>query len=422
MRDSVNALERAALWSAIGSVGAASASIAASQTLLGLSLALMLILLALRRTSLRLPSGWPLLAFFAAWTVLSWLVNGHLHEGLPQIKKFYVLLIVVAVATLLRGLRDARWVVGLWIALCGLSSLWGFWQFWQKWHAAQAAGENFYTVYVAARITGFNSHWMTFSQQLMLGLLAGVALVLWDSSTAAKWKRAAVVSVAVCALAIILAMTRGVWFATGAALTYLLWAWRRWAVLALPVVALAAFAVGPQGLRDRMISIVHPHGETDSNSHRYVCFRTGVEMIKARPVFGLGPEMPGIEFYRYLPSDIHRPLPDGFYGHLHNIYTQYSAERGIPAMLAIVGFLLWNLGLWARALAGLRRGQGGERDGEAGAALRNCAWLLRAGIAMVVAILVTGLFDHDLGASAILAMTLGGVAAIDCAYREALHA
>jgi hypothetical protein len=40
---------------------------------------------------------------------------------------------------------------------------------------------------------------------------------------------------------------------------------------------------------------------------------------------------------------------------------------------------------------------------------------------MVVAILVTGLFDHDLGASAILAMTLGGVAAIDCAYREALH-
>jgi O-antigen ligase len=418
MHESGNALERAALWSAVGSAGAAAASIAASELLLGMSVALVLVLLALRRTVLRLPSGWPLLAFFVGWTILSWLVNGHIHEGLPQIRKFYVLLIVVVVATLLRGLRDARWVMLLWIVLCALSSLWGFWQFGHKWQAAHAAGTSFYLAYVAVRMTGFNSHWMAFSQQLMLGLLAGVALVLWDRATEAKWKRAVAVSVAVCAVAIILAMTRGVWFATGAALLYLLWAWRRWAVLALPLVALAAFALGPQGLRDRMISIVRPHGETDSNMHRYVTFRTGMEMIKAHPLFGLGPEMPGIEFQHYVPSDIRRPLPDGFYGHLHNIYTQYAAERGIPAMLAMVGFLAWNLGLWARALAGLPRGgSGGASPG-----IQNCAWLLRAGVAMIIGILVTGLFDHDLGASTILTMTLGGVAAIDCAYREAIRA
>jgi len=232
-----------------------------------------------------------------------------------------------------------------------------------------------------------------------------------------RWKWVAAVSVAVCAVGIILAMTRGVWFATLAALLYLLWAWRRWAVLALPLIAVAAYALGPQGLRDRMISIVRPHGETDSNGHRYVCFRTGVEMIKAHPLFGLGPEMPGIQFQQYVPSDIHRPLPDGFYGHLHNIYTQYAAERGIPAMLAIVGFLLWNLGLWARALAALSR----AGSQAAGSSVQDSAWLLRAGIAIVIGILVTGLFDHDLGASAILTMTLGGVAAIDCAYREAMH-
>jgi O-antigen ligase len=418
MHESGNALERAALWSAIGSVGAAAASIAASELLLGMSVGLVLVLLALRRTVLRLPSGWPLLAFFVSWTILSWLVNGHIHEGLPQIRKFYVLLIVVVVATLFRGLRDARWVMLLWIVLCALSSLWGFWQFGHKWQAAHAAGVSFYLAYVASRMTGFNSHWMTFSQQLMLGLLAGVALVLWDRATPAKWKRAVVVSVAVCAVAIILAMTRGVWFATGAALLYLLWAWRRWAVLALPLVAVAAFAFGPQGLRDRMTSIVRPHGETDSNMHRYVTFRTGVEMIKAHPLFGLGPEMPGIEFQQYVPPDIRRPLPEGFYGHLHNIYTQYAAERGIPAMLAMVGFLLWNLGLWARALARFPR----ERSGEHSPRVPSCAWLLRAGVAMIIAILVTGLFDHDLGASTILTMTLGGVAAIDCAYREAIRA
>ncbi len=412
MQESGNAVERAALWSAIGSVGAASASVAASELLLGVSVALVLVLVALRRTVLRLPSGWPLLAFFVGWTLLSWLANGHIHQGLPQIRKFYVFLIAVVAATLLRGLRDARWVMALWIALCALSSLWGFWQFWHKWHVAQAAGTNFYLAYVAARITGFNSHWMSFSQQLMLGLLAGVALVMWDRGTALVWRRAAAFCVAACALAIILAMTRGVWFATGASLLYLLWAWRRWAVLALPLVAVAAFALGPQGLRDRMISIVRPHGETDSNMHRYVTFRTGLEMIKAHPLLGLGPEMPGVAFNQYVPPDIHRPLPEGFYGHLHNIYTQFAAERGIPAMLAIVGFLLWNLRLWVRALAGL------TRPGGASAKLQACAWLLRAGVAMIAGILITGLFDHDLGASTILTMTLGGVAAIDCAYRE----
>ena len=417
MQESGGTLERAALWSAIGSVGAASASIAASQLLLGLSLALVLVLAASQRIILRLPSGWSFLAFFLGWTVLSWLANGHFHEGLPQIKKFYVFLIVVVVATLFRGLRDARWVVWLWIALCGLSSIWGFWQYWNKWHAAHVAGIDFYLAYVAARITGFNSHWMTFSQQMMLGLICGVALVLWDRSAAAKWKWAAAASVAICVVAIILAMTRGVWFAIGAALLYLLWAWRRRAVLVLPVIAVAAFALGPQGLRERMISIVRPHGATDSNMHRYVCFRTGLEMIKTHPLLGLGPEMPGIAFHQYVPPDISRPLPEGFYGHLHNIYTQYAAERGIPAMLAITGFLLWNLWLWARALARLPRGKAAEPP----SCLGDRAWLLRAGIAMIVGILVTGFFDHDLGASAILTMTLGGIAAIDTAYRETLH-
>jgi O-antigen ligase len=410
MRQAGITWERAALWSAIGSAGVVPASIAASQILLGVSLLCILALAATRQVRPRLPSGWPFLAFFVGWTLLSWLVNGHIHEGLPQIKKFFVLLIVLAVATTLRGLRDARWVAFLWIGLCGLSSLWGFWQFAQKWHAAHAAGVSFYLAYVGARITGFNSHWMTFSQQLMLGLLAGVALVLWDRRLEVKWRRAAALGVVVCGVAILLAMTRGVWFATGAALLYLLWVWKPRAILALPVLAALAFALGPQGLRDRMISIVRPHGDADSNMHRYVCFRTGVEMIKAHPLLGLGPEMPGVEFQSYVPADIRRPLPEGFYGHLHNIYTQYSAERGIPAMLAMVGFLLWNMGLWLRALV---RGPA-ER-------WRECVWLLRAGVAMVIAVLFTGLFDHDLGSSAILAMTLGGVAAVDAAYREVLN-
>ena len=416
MPESDTALQRAALYCAIGSAGAIAASIAVSQILLGASLALVIILVATGQAPLRLPSGWPLLAFFVAWTLLSWLLNGHLYEGRFQIRKFYCLLIVVVIATTFRGLRDARRVVAIWLVLSALSGIWGLDQFWRKWELARGAGSSFYSSYVAARITGFNSHWMTFSQILMFASLGGVALLLWDRATPARWRWAAGVSVLLCGLAIVLAMTRGVWLGTGAGLLYLLWAWRRWTVLAVPLLAVLAFAAGSPGLRERMISIVHPHGETDSNMHRYVTFRTGVAMIKAHPLLGLGPDMIRYEFQQYVPADIPRPLPEGFYGHLHNIYVQYSAERGIPAMLAIVGFLVWNMWLWLRRLRAPAPGVDNAPDTAA------AAWLLRAGVAMLIAVLVAGLFEHSLGNSVVLTLTLSSVAMIDSACRETVHA
>src|ERR1035438_7428491 len=132
MQASDTLLQRAALCCAIGSAGSIAASIAVSQILLGASLALVVILVATRQMPLRPPPGWPLLAFFVLWTTLSWLVNGHLREGRFQIRKFYVLLIVAVIATTFRGLRDARWVVCLWLGLGALSSLWGLGQFWRK--------------------------------------------------------------------------------------------------------------------------------------------------------------------------------------------------------------------------------------------------------------------------------------------------
>jgi O-antigen ligase len=302
-----------------------------------------------------------------------------------------------------------RWVLAIWLGLAALSSVWGLDQFWRKWEAARRAGASFYLSYVAARITGFESHWMTFSEILMFALLGGLALVLWDRSMPAKWRWAAGVAALLCGLSIVLAMTRGVWLATGAGLVYLLWAWRRWTVLALPALAALAFAVGSPGLRERMISIVHPHGDADSNMHRYVTFRTGVAMIKAHPLFGIGPEMVGPEFQQYVPADIPRPLPAGFYGHLHNIYVQFAAERGIPAMLAMIGFLVWSLWLWLRKLAA------------PGAGSADNAWLLRAGVAMLIAILVAGLFEHCLGDSEVLTMTLCTIAGVDSACGEVVR-
>jgi len=44
-------------------------------------------------------------------------------------------------------------------------------------------------------------------------------------------------------------------------------------------------------IKERVTSIVQPHGETDSNKHRDILRRTGLQMIRTHPLLGLGPEV-----------------------------------------------------------------------------------------------------------------------------------
>src|SRR5262249_8214676 len=131
-------------------------------------------------------------------------------------------------------------------------------------------------------------------------------------------------------------------------------------------------------------------------------WRTGLRMIEAHPLLGLGPEGPNRHFNEWVPPDVPRPLPEGWYGHLHNIYLQYAAERGIPTMLV----LMWLLGrmlydFW-QALKKLPPGRSDQR------------FLLQGGIAVILATLAEGFFEYNLGTSVVLTMFLVIVAA---AYR-----
>jgi O-antigen ligase len=201
----------------------------------------------------------------------------------------------------------------------------------------------------------------------------------------------------VIALAILLGWTRSIWIAALVSTAYLIACWRPRIVLLIPVVLVAGYLVAPQPMQQRIQSLVNPHGDTDSNRHRYVTFLTGIEMIKAHPWFGLGPEQIGRQFNDYVPKDL-LPLPNGFYGHLHNIYLQYAAERGIPALLVF----LWLIGeiladCW-RTLRALPPGLSEER------------FVLQAVIAVTIGILVGGLAEFNLGDSEVLMMFVSVVA------------
>jgi O-antigen ligase len=390
--------QRIAYWSALGAAAACAVSIAAWQVLLGLALAAML----LGRLTWQVPRYWQALAIFVVWTLLSMALSDAPRAGMPQVKKFYAWLTLFAVLAALRKVQDVYWLAVAWLAGGTLSALDGLRQFGMKWAKASAAGKDFYTAYVADRITGFNSHWMTFSGQMMIVLLLCLALWFWGPpEKRLRWAFA--VCLPLIALALVLAFTRGMWIATGAGALYLLWCWKRWTVALVPVLALAAFLLGPAALKDRVMSLVKPHGQMDSNDHRKYVFRTGIEMIKAHPWFGLGPQRVGAHFKEYIPADLPKTLPEGYYEHLHNIYIHFAAERGLPAMLAVIFFFAATLWDWLRRL---RQGAG------------EAEWVLRGGVAVLIGVLVAGCFEYNLGDSEILGMTLAAVGAVSGVARS----
>jgi putative inorganic carbon (hco3(-)) transporter len=390
-------ISRAARWLTFGSAVSILLGIAYSQSLLALALVALL----LSGEKLQVPSQIRIpLALFVFGTILAFAFSPHPAEGLPQLRKFYVFCELVVVYSCLRDMKWIRAVFLTWAGLASITAMRGFVQFVQKIQQARELHQNDYSYYVGERITGFMSHWNTFSAQEMFALtMLGAFLFFAPSSRKRLWVW--VGCAGLMGMAVLLAETRAVWIGTGIAALYLTWFWKRWMILVAPIVVVIAFLVSPPVVKDRFTSLLHPKG-VDSNAFRLITWRTGWQMIKAHPLLGIGPEGPKYHFDEWIPADVPRPLPAGWYGHLHNIYLQYSAERGIPTMLVLVWLLLKMLYDFWRGLQALPPGRS------------NARFLLHGGIAIILATLAEGFFEYNLGDSEVLTMFLVVVA---CAYQ-----
>lgn len=380
-----------ARFAAMGSAIAILVSIPVSQILLGVALLCLLV----GRIRLPWPRVWIPLGLFVAWFFVSLAFSPEPAMALPQIKKFYVFLMLPVTMAALRGAGDFLRVANGWIVVASASALLGMGQFVWKYLAAKHAGVDFYTAYVGDRITGFMSHWMTFSGQEMLVALVLAALLLFGPLRNRRTTLLGAAALALLLASIVLGNTRGVWIATAVGALPLLWCYRRWMALAAPLAFVALLAFGPGVVHQRFMSIFRPAGEMDSNQHRVVTFATGIEMIKAHPWVGLGPERVGSHVKEYAPAWIHRPLPEGYYGHLHNIYLHYGAERGIPAVLFLMA---------AFAMLFLHQRRALRRMAPRSSSRSVERFIHLAVIACLVAILVGGLFEYNLGDSEILTM------------------
>ena len=390
-------LVRVAYYVAFGSAVSILFSIAVSQILLGLALAALLP----SGQKLRLPRVWIPLGLFLLGTLISLALADTPAAGLPQVRKIYVFTMLPVVFSTIRDRLAMRRLFLSWGIVGAATAVWGLVQFVQKFRQARALGVNFYDYYTGERITGAMSHWMTFGGEEMFVLLMLSALILFSPVRRLRdlWPWLACAGLLI--LALVLGETRSIWVATLVAGLYLIWFWKRSVVLLVPLLLALVVFFGPPSVRERFTSFFRPRKNVDSNEFRIVTWRTGLRMIEKHPWFGVGPEEVRLEFNDYVPPDIPRPLPTGWYGHLHNIYLQYAAERGIPTMLLLMWALILALADFGRGVRKLPPGPSDER------------FILRGAIAVVIATMVEGFFEVNLGDSEVLTMFL---VAIACGY------
>ena len=377
-------------WAALWATAANFASIAVAHSILGLGLGLML----LRPRSVGFPRiAWPIVAL-VVWTLVSSVASDDPVAALPQLKKFYVFAILPLAYTAFRTTDVCRKATETWfvvvVAACGLAIA----EFGGSVAQTLTQGGDFHGLLIADRIRGFYSHWMTFSQAATLGALTLACYLLYGRRRPGTgvWIACGMVMT----VALVLSFTRSAWLALIVGGLYLLAGWRPKALALVPLIAVALYFGGPEGLQERIRSI-----RPSANQSRVIMWRTGLNMIAAHPLLGVGPEQVGPRFTEFQPDDV-EDLPPGFYGHLHNVYIHYAAERGIPAALIVV----W---LFAQILLDMRRGL--RRLPRASDDRR---FLLQSGATCALAIAVLSCFDVTLGDSEVLAAFLAVTAV---AYR-----
>jgi O-antigen ligase len=241
-------------------------------------------------------------------------------------------------------------------------------------------------------------------------LAAALAVGLAAGSRTARGRWASTFALAFLLLALALSLSRGAWLGTAAAFLFMIVtmreARRMLAFFAVPVLVLGFVVWTSQSDRPEL-KIVGERAKAIAKRSPYdgrdQIWAEAIREIKADPVTGQGPGSFPLASVR-AGSEASSVYPD----HAHNLFLNYAAETGIPAVLIIVAFI------FALGVATHRASQGAVARGDP----RDRAIVLGIAAALIT-VLGQGFFDYVL-TNAVLHITVWGVigALIVCA-REA---
>ncbi|HEY3129549.1 MAG TPA: O-antigen ligase family protein [Acidobacteriota bacterium] len=248
------------------------------------------------------------------------------------------------------------------------------------------------------RVTGLTGHWMTFSGLEMLSLLALLSLLISPAGRQYRWIYPAV---PIQIFALVLAQTRSAWFGLLAGLLVLAFLvnWR-WVMALVSMVAVGCFLL-PQHFQDRLRASFNLADET--TRIRIELLRTGWNMIRTHPFFGVGPRMVPVVYSQYNTTN---EFPSWIYQHLHNDFVQIAAELGLIALAVWLAFVAAFFAHSVRQLAGTALPEGKK-------------FAARAAISCIVALLVAGMFEYNFGDSEVLTLFLFFITSPYVIFREA---
>jgi O-antigen ligase len=198
----------------------------------------------------------------------------------------------------------------------------------------------------------------------------------------------AALTLAASSWALVVSRTRNAWLGAVAGLATVILVRAPRALWLIPAGIAAVLVVGPAPVLDRLTV-------TDAASRdRYYMWQAGLDMIRDKPVFGQGPGMILAVYPEYRWAEAPNPRAP----HLHDNALQIAAERGLPC-------LIWWVWLLAEAMgSAYRELPRGSSPGRA--AGPDPRWGAAAALAILVAVMVAGLFEYNFGDSEILMFVL----------------
>jgi putative inorganic carbon (HCO3(-)) transporter len=366
-----SASRQIALVGLVLTVAAVQFSIAISQIFFACTLVAWIVTLVTERRRPTAPAWIVPLMVYAGWTLVSTAFSPDIVTSLSECKQLVLLLLVPLTYEIVD--EGSALMLTTVILAAGVCS------------AGIAIGQ--YSILhddiLRQRVRSTLGHYMTFSGLMMLVLNVALARVLFIA-TSRIWPALVIPMLAV---VLALSVTRSAWVGAGCAITLLLIMRDGRLIAALPVVAAMFFWVAPRPVLQRFYSIFNLH-ESLFNLHdptirdRFAMIRAGVQIIRAHPIAGVGPNMIARVYPQYREPDAVLQTPP----HLHNVPLQIAAERGLPAL----ALWIWFIGAVVTGAAALFRSA--PREGPV-------RFLSAVALASVIAMLGEGMTEHNFGDS-----------------------
>lgn len=360
-------LDRATLFGLLAFVGALQFSIAGAQVLLTFTLLAWLASLIVQRERPEAPPWFVPLAVYAGITLLSTAFSLDWWASLGSAKQLLLYLVVPAVFRAARG-RHAGTVMYVILTVGAISAIVG---------VAEYGIFGFDNLQNRPR--GTLGHYMTYSGLLMMVMCSAAARLLFERRDRV-WPALIMPALIV---AVVLTFSRNAWVGGCVGIGVLL-ILKDFRLLALaPVAAALFFALAPGAIVTRFYSTFDLRDPAVRD--RVAMYQAGIEIVKDHPVLGTGPNVVQKVYPSYRRTTAVEPTPP----HLHDVPLQIAAERGVPALVAWLWFLVTlTIGLLQKLRTDHPR------------------YLAAAGLGVVAAMIAAGFFEYNFGDSEFLMLLL----------------